>query len=850
MLLKTTGLAGLMFGIAAPAWAQTAGTPPEQTAPSDQPDNPVTSTSASGAGDVIVTARKREEKLVDVPISIQAFSRAEIKASGIDDLQTLKDRAGFQLPPQVSNGPAGRFTGVLIFRGLQANSFGEPRDSSGALFVDGIFVSGGVQSVNTVDVERIEVLKGPQNAYFGRSTFGGAVNFITRNPREELSGEANLRATGRGTVDGDISLEGAIVPGLLTARVTATSHNKVAQFHATDGGDLGAEKSQSLTTTLYFTPAPNLWVRLRGSVQNDDDSAPSFAFVSANAQAQGCIGTTVPGFNQRNGASVALAREYFCKSGVPDIDKVRAFTNPALSAGPTTLVGAGVITSNTALPAFVQTALRTRYVLSGGVSQPGRFWGGTPRLTHAGLARDSVRLSGQTGYTFDGGAALALNVGYNQQDSIAFNDVDKTDVTSFASILVFKTKDLTIDGRFTTDPSSRIRALIGGSYFHGKTQFSQGDVNYGPGTVTQGAITNDRANVPAIYGSIDFDILENLTLTAEGRYQEDKITSINALNVHFSKKFKDFLPRAIISFKPEPNWNIYASYSKGVQPARLQTGFAGLANPPLAFPTQAIAYVQSIFPEIGLFSPLPKLDAYEIGMKQNLMDGRLSYTIAAYQNDWKNALVNSAIFNPAACFTTTPQTANTAACPLLAGGTSNLLPNDARIRGVEFAITGQISQAFSIDATVDFKDAVWKKYANSGLNAFVGLNSALGDVYRGDGNKLGRVPRWSGTLSATYRGEIGGDWRYYVRGDALYTGRSWDSDVNAFQTDDFIRVNARIGVERENLTLELFSTNLFNDKTYDVVANTVELAGNFSQRAAAVVPAQRREIGLRAQFKF
>lgn len=506
----------------------------------------------------------------------------------------------------------------------------------------------------------------------------------------------------------------------------------MAQYRATDGGALGAEETQSITGTLHFTPAPNFFVRLRGTYQKDSDSAPSFAFISANAQAQGCIGQAVPGFNQRNGASVALNREYFCKTGVPSLDKVNAFVNPALASGPTVLVGERVITSNTALPSYVRDALRTRTVLVAGVPTPGRFWDGTPLLDHAGLARNSVRLSGQMGYSFDSGAALAFNVGYNQQDSIAFNDVDKTDVTSFASILAFRTKDVTIDGRFTSDPSKRIRVLLGASYFHGKTQFSQGDVSYSAGTVNQGAITNERADVPAIYGSIDLDVLPNLTVTAEARYQEDKITSFNAACTRFTKTFKDVLPRFIVSFKPQRDWNIYASYAEGVQPARLQTGFAGLASPPLAFPSQAVAYVQSIFPGIDLFSPLPKLKTYEIGMKQRV--GGVTYSIALYQNDWSNALVSSAIFNPASCFVTvglvTTQTFNTAACPLLAGGTSNLLPNNARIRGVEFAINARVSDSFTIDASVDYKDAKWKRYANLGLNAFVGLSSALGETSR------------------------------------------------------------------------------------------------------------------------
>ncbi len=831
IFLGSTALFTAAIGLASPAMAA---------------DAPAASEEETSSGDIIVTARKRDERLIDVPISVQAFSEIEIRKSGIDDLQTLKDRAGFQVPPQVSNGTAGRFFGNLIFRGLQANSFGDPRDSSGALFVDGVYVSGGIQSVGTADVARIEVLKGPQNAYFGRSTFGGAVNFITSNPSKDFGVQANMRLTGRGTFDGDLSVEGTVIPEVLTARITAAGRNKVAQYRAADGGKLGAEESLSFTSTLYFTPTDNFWIRLRGTYQEDNDSAPSFAFISANAQAQGCIGQTVPGFRQLTGGPVTLAREYFCKTGVPDLKDVLGFVTPLTTAGATTLVGSNVISSNTVLPSYILDVMRTGLLTSGA---PALFFAGLPELTHAGLRRDSVRLSGQSGYTFDSGATLSFNAGYNKQDSIAFNDIDKTNVLrGFAGIVGYRSKDLTLDARFTTDPSKSLRLLVGASYFKGTLQISQADTSAftAPNTVVQGLITNERASVPAVYASVDFDLLPNLTLTAEGRYQEDKVTNFNASGTRFSQKFADFLPRGIISFKPTKNMNIYASYSRGVQPARLQGGFIGLAA--LPFATQATAYVQSIFPGIGPFTQIPKLDAYELGIKQSLMDNRLTYTIAVYQNDWSNALVTSAIFNPVSCFPVgAAAIANTAACPLGAGGTSNALPNDARVRGVELAVDAQVSDFFSVAATVDYKNAKWKNYANSGFNGFVGLVTP--DVYRGDGNKLGRVPAWSGTLSPTFKGRISDAWGYYVRGDAIYTGKAFDSDINIFKTDAYIRVNLRVGVERDNFTIEAFAMNLLNDKTFDAVANTVELAGNFTQRAAAVIPAQKREFGLRARIK-
>jgi hypothetical protein len=154
-----------------------------------------------------------------------------------------------------------------------------------------------------------------------------------------------------------------------------------------------------------------------------------------------------------------------------------------------------------------------------------------------------------------------------------------------------------------------------------------------------------------------------------------------------------------------------------------------------------------------------------------------------------------------------------------------------------------------VDVTADYKDAKWKTYQNTGFNAFAGLTSP-GDVYRADGNGLARVPKISGTLSSTYRGNLSNGFTWYVRGDALYTGSAWDSDLNLVKTNAYTRVNARFGVQRDNLTLEAYSTNLFDDKNWDYAGITVELSGNFTQRAVLVAPAQRREFGLRVGYKF
>ncbi|MDH3589620.1 MAG: TonB-dependent receptor plug domain-containing protein, partial [Gammaproteobacteria bacterium] len=131
--------------------------------------------------EITVTARKREESLQEIPIAINAFTADDITEGGLaslEDISTLS--AGFYFFNQGQSQP-GRYNTQLRFRGLNQAQF-SPSFETGALFIDGIYVLNGGTSLSLMDIERVEVIKGPQSAYFGRNTFGGAVNFITRDP--------------------------------------------------------------------------------------------------------------------------------------------------------------------------------------------------------------------------------------------------------------------------------------------------------------------------------------------------------------------------------------------------------------------------------------------------------------------------------------------------------------------------------------------------------------------------------------------------------------------------------------------------------------------------------------------
>ena len=124
------------------------------------------------SGEIIVTARKKEETLLDAPLAITAFTEEAIDAAGFTNLADVSlQTPGFQFSAQGGQEP-GRYNTQLRFRGMNTSQF-SPSFATGALFVDGVYVLNGGTSVSLLDVARIEVIKGPQSALFGRNTFGG-----------------------------------------------------------------------------------------------------------------------------------------------------------------------------------------------------------------------------------------------------------------------------------------------------------------------------------------------------------------------------------------------------------------------------------------------------------------------------------------------------------------------------------------------------------------------------------------------------------------------------------------------------------------------------------------------------
>jgi len=764
---------------------------------------------------VTVTARKRKETMLEVPISIQTLSERELRAAAITDVKELGAQTGFNFSSSQGSGAQGRAFGVTTFRGLQGD-LNFPWENSGGVFIDGIFISGGVASIGMSDVARVEVLKGPQNAFFGRSTFGGAVNFITKNPASKLGGTVNASVDHRGSTDIDGTIEGPLLADKLNGRLSFGGNNKVAQFHATDGGDLGAQKTSFVTGTLYFTPTDSVWLRLRGHYQRDEDSSPASGYIAAGSN-NSCTGKSYTG-NDRNGNAVSFTPSvsYFC-GGVPSFKDV----------------GAGIFDANTALPANTVAAM-----VNNSLNDP--FLAKSPKLTHSGMLRDTTRLSAQAGISLPKDMDLALNAGYNESASTSIYDLDVTKTNNFYALQTNPTKDLTLDARLSSSAKEALRGIVGVSYFTSTYQLSQIDISsvYGQLTPTRstGNYLDLHSVVPAVYASAEYDINKQWTVSTEARYQSDKIEFTSLAGVTTSNTSKNFLPRLTLRYKPDANLSAYVNFARGVQPLTVNGGYTNAS-------AAGKAYLRSLYPDIGEFTAQPKLDSIEIGLKQQV-NSSLQFAAAVYDQKWKNRLSGSAVFNPTSCGTTV----STPACPFSAAGSSISISNDAHIRGLELTVDAQLNAQWVAGAYVDIKHATWDKF--DAANASV----LTGTAVNFNGNDIGRVPKYTLAANTTYRYGLSDGWSAYTRGDLSYTGKRWDSDFNLVEVSGYSRVDLRQVFEKKDFSIEFFAKNLFDSRGWASVARSVNLGltplVNFSQQGLLVNVQDARSVGARVRYSF
>ncbi|MDO6560522.1 TonB-dependent receptor [Paraglaciecola chathamensis] len=223
-----------------------------------------------------VTSRYRKETLNKIPISVTTFSADDIEEAGLRNINDIAVSAvGMSMERTF-----GRQSDIPVIRGVSwIPGFGSQKAS---YFIDGVYFGGSIQSLPLDLIERVEIVKGPQSAQYGRRTFSGAINFITSRPSDELSGYVNL-TLGQ---NGNQKLAAGVSSKLsdmfaFRASVSADSYDGDWENTKEDGPDVGGEKTKSGMLGFYFTPSKNTDISVNYIYNENDDEAQPFGYQGA-----------------------------------------------------------------------------------------------------------------------------------------------------------------------------------------------------------------------------------------------------------------------------------------------------------------------------------------------------------------------------------------------------------------------------------------------------------------------------------------------------------------------------------------------------------------------------------------
>ncbi|QIB67392.1 TonB-dependent receptor [Kineobactrum salinum] len=207
---------------------------------------------AAGAlEEIVVTSRRREESLADVPVAVTAFSASQLNALQI---YAVKDIAAYSPGLNINSDSVGR--AFVSIRGVGTTLIDTVQPGVG-IFIDGIYQPN-TSYLNSplLDVERIEVLRGPQGTLFGNNTLGGAINVITQQPGNEFSGRASAAYAGPDDFQSaSLSVSGALLPDVLQVRAGAAFHRHDGFMeNLLVGGEGNPLEQNSANATIVFRP--------------------------------------------------------------------------------------------------------------------------------------------------------------------------------------------------------------------------------------------------------------------------------------------------------------------------------------------------------------------------------------------------------------------------------------------------------------------------------------------------------------------------------------------------------------------------------------------------------------------
>jgi iron complex outermembrane recepter protein len=826
----------LAMGLATPAFAQ-----------SDAAEED------SANADIIVTAQFREQNIQDTPLAITAISAAQIEARSQTNLAQVADAA-----PNVSIRPQGASFGPSVtasIRGVGQNDFNPAFEPGVGIYIDDVYypqLTGAI--FDLLDVERVEVLRGPQGTLTGRNSAGGAIKFYSKKPKGD----------GSGFVEG-----------------TYGSRNRIGLRAAAD-----------------FSLTENLAMRISGVFKEQDGyvkridygcAFPASGIPSTNAGGSDCVLGKLGGvgyqalrgivqWNPTDRIELTVSADYV-KDERTIAGEVLLNTGPV--PPPNTAVN-GVVLSNqflcgrfcnyatTGQPAIVwQPALN--------VAAPGSPPFYIDPLGAAGTQLAATSGTDQSKYTGWGVSAnlkielsdsiqLTSITGYREFDTEFYTDDDLTPINTNFGRNFLTNESFSQELRLNIEPAEGVNLTVGGYYFEQDSVYdSFQDIRYVsvfPLQFRQPDPT--KAEAKAAFANLGWEVTDKLSMNLGARYTDEKkaqtyfrtnldgtinrfldpvgsvygvgysgadtlnlfgapgtttdiVTALSGNVARYSADRLDY--RVAVDYQFTDDFMVYASVS---------TGFKGGGSNPRPF------NAAQLIP----FNP-EKVTAYEIGFKSDFLDRKVRLNAAAFLNDYIDLQipVNACPGPPCA---------------------ARLNAGDAKVKGFELELTAYPAEGLAIDASMSYIDQKLKASSLNPAATFTGVPISTGVVGSNPGGVVPgdppSVPKWKFNAGLQYKAELGGAGSLTPRIDVAhqskqYTGPSVIGGIRSLNfMPSFTTINGRLtwANEGDDLSISLEVTNLTDEYYYLSRFNLLGAGAGFDK----ALPAQPREWAVTVRKKF
>ncbi|PMB53810.1 TonB-dependent receptor [Fischerella thermalis CCMEE 5201] len=624
--------------------------------------------------ELVVTAQKRPENAQDVPISVTVIPRQEIEDAQINSFGGIANQTpNFNFSSTSSGGT--EFS-TYSLRGLNNQNFLTAQDSV-AFYIDDIPIDyNGFLDLALLDLERVEVLRGPQSTLYGRNSSGGVVNIISRQATPEPETRISASYGRYNSREFQFSLNDALVDDKLSLRIAGAYRGQDGFINnLATGNEIGERSRLAARAQLLWTPTPDWTVSFNSYNSFTDDGNPTYNKL-----------------NPADPFEVNLQTEGYSK-----------------------------LSTNT-------QALKVGYNSDGFRATS---------ITARRFTRQENLVPGSTG---------------------AIQIIDGIDSTLLTQELRFQ----------SPETAERFQWLLGGYYESRDFNVDDSQIDF-PGFGRFRRTGDDNRQTYAVFGQVDYQLVEPLTVFAGLRYESSDASSdstyesvnpdgtLTPLRPAFNNEKvsnSELIPRFGLKYQFNPSLMGYVTIAKGYRPGGLN--YRANSEAELRFGEE-------------------KTWSYEVGLKSSWLDNRLIANLSVFHNDVNDYQVLQSD----------------------AGGFFSRVNNvDLKATGVEFELKAKPAKGFDLTASVGYVDSIYKNYFNSDTR--VDLSN----------NQVPLAPQFTYNLAAQYRSQSG----LFARAELRGYGITYFDDENQIKQEPYALVNARIGYEAEKYGIYLYANNLFDTR--------------------------------------